>query len=122
MLVVKKTRRGRTARTFGLNWERQIAQDFRTAGWSEAKTSRYASKEADDNKVDVVNIYPFSLQAKASSRAIPCPSKVLKEMHPLDMSNYNIYALKLKNKGDFAIMQWSDFMELLAKLKRENIL
>lgn len=45
---------GNRNRDKGNNYERKIAQELRDLGFSDVVTSRYASKETDDNKIDLV--------------------------------------------------------------------
>ena len=118
---MQKTRRGATARRFGLDWERQIVNDFKSAGWEQAMSSRQGSRLADAMGKDIVNIYPFACQAKATNAQIPCLKATFGHIRA-DSTEYKVYALKLRNKGNFAILDWEDFVELLGMLKKENIL
>ena len=52
-------------RTAGLNYERQIAKEFRELGFS-AVTSRYESRSLDDAGVDLVTSFPLNPQMKVS--------------------------------------------------------
>ena len=45
---------GNRNRDKGNNYERKIAQELRDLGFNDVVTSRYASKETDDNKIDLV--------------------------------------------------------------------
>ena len=45
---------GNRNRDKGNNYERKIAQELRDLGFNDVVTSRYASKEIDDNKIDLV--------------------------------------------------------------------
>jgi hypothetical protein len=48
----------------GHEFEREIAEDFRTVGFPKAKTSRAASRLADDCKIDIVGVFPYAPQCK----------------------------------------------------------
>ena len=45
---------GNRNRDKGTDYERKIAQELRDLGFNDVVTSRYASKETDDNKIDLV--------------------------------------------------------------------
>ena len=121
MLKTKKTRRGATARRFGLDWERQVVQDFKAAGYDQAMSARQGSRLADALGKDIINIYPFACQCKATNSKIPCLKATFDHIKA-ESTEYKLYALKLRNKGNFAIVEWEDFVELLGMLKKENIL
>lgn len=54
----------------GNGYERQIAQELRDLGLTDCVTSRYASKETDDNKIDLVfqnKSCPLNIQIKKTT-------------------------------------------------------
>ena len=114
--IIKTMSKG--ARQKGHNYERQLAKEFREMGF-DAKTSRYASREKDDQKVDLIGTDPFSIQAKAWKSA-PSYHKVLDEM-PKD-TNYNLIFHKRPHQGEVVVMRKEDFYELLLAMKNEKII
>lgn len=119
---MKKSRRGSTARQFGFTWEREVVKDFKRAGWSQASTSRYSSREYDNVlNQDIFNVMPFAVQCKASNSRFPAPTSVLSTIVAQN-TDYKVLAVKMRNKGKYAVLEWNDFIELISKLKKENIL
>lgn len=109
---------GKRNRTRGHSYERQIAKEFRDAGWSSACTTRYASRMKDDQKIDIFDTNPFNVQCKATNKCINY-HQILQEM-PKDL-NYNVIFNKLTSKGEFVIISKEDFYELINMLKDNNI-
>lgn len=102
----------------GHRLEREISKRMRQLGFN-ATTSRYSSKEKDENKVDLCGTEPFNLQCK-SHNVFKNPIDILKSM-PKD-GNYNVVIEKVKRKGVFAIMDLEDFLALVEILKTEKII
>jgi len=90
-------------RTAGHNFERKLAEELRELGFHRCQTSRYASREKDDQGVDFVNTEPFSIQAKRWSSA-PSYHEVLKSMPEESTENMNIILHRRPNKGDVAVL------------------
>lgn len=111
--------RGKSARTAGHAYERQIAKELRDAGFEYCATSRYASREKDDQCVDLVHTEPFNFQLKRWKSA-PNLHKELKKM-PKD-KNYNVVFHKRPNQGEIVAMSKESFYELLQMLKKEWII
>lgn len=63
----KKKRKSNYSKNKGNRYEQQIAKELRELGFTGVKTSRSESKEADNNKVDIVDTehkLPFNIQLK----------------------------------------------------------
>jgi hypothetical protein len=101
--------RKNNSRAVGNAYERQIRLEFIELGWKDCQTSRYASKETDDKKVDLVHTEPFNVQIKRWSSA-PAYQKVLSEMPD---TGINIIIHKKPNKGEVVVMEKRDFYYLL---------
>lgn len=72
---------GNRNRDKGNNYERQVAQELRELGFKDTVTSRYASKETDDNKIDLVfqeKSCPLNIQLKKTAN-IPQYFKIRSE-------------------------------------------
>lgn len=110
---------GKTSRTKGHNYERQIAQEMRELGYTECETSRYANRKLDDACVDLTNTFPFSIQCKAYKNQ-PNLRKELDKM-PED-SNYNLIFLKRPYQKDTVTMDKEDFYEIIKMLKSEKVI
>ena len=106
-------------RNKGHSFERKIAQLFRSLGWN-CTTSRYSSKELDDQKIDLCGTDPFVVQAKAVERLGTLHS-VLAEM-PEEKGKYNVVFHKLNRKGTIVAMAQDDFIELLEMLIGNGII
>jgi Holliday junction resolvase len=109
---------GKTNRAKGHNYEREICKKLNSLGF-DCCTSRYASRELDDKKVDVFfkDKTPLNIQCKNTLQLNA--RKVLKEM-PED-SNHNVIFWKKKREGSVAVLPLDDFLELLEILKSEKI-
>lgn len=110
---------GKSSRTKGHNFERQVAKEMRELGFDECETSRYANRKLDDACVDLTCTNPFSFQLKAYKNQ-PNFRTELDKM-PED-SNYNVVLLKSPRKKDLAVMYKEDFYELIKMLKSEKII
>lgn len=117
----KKSRRGKTARHFGHTFELELVHKFKEAGWSDTMTSRLGSRLADSLGMDLINVSPFAVQSKATSCSIPCLKATFAHIIA-DSSEYKVYCLKIRNKGNYAILELDDFFELVGMLKKEKIL
>ena len=63
----KKKKKNNYSKNKGSRYEQQIAKELRELGFEGVKTSRAVNKEADNNKVDIVdtkNQLPFNIQLK----------------------------------------------------------
>lgn len=116
-----KSRRGATARHFGHDYERSLVQEFKKIGYKNASTSRYSSRELDDKCIDINGIKPFALQAKATNKGFP---SVVAEMNKIqaDKTDYKVLAVKVRNKGQYIVLEQDDFFELIGMLKFHQIL
>jgi len=116
---MKKDRKklGKRNRTAGHNFERECVKKFTELGFENVRTSRYASREKDDQKVDLVGTEPLNIQCKYTERINY--HEELKSM-PED-TNHNIVIHKRKNKGTVVAMLWEDFEELVAIMKHEGL-
>ena len=103
----------------GKKLEQEMAKRFRDIGFDKCKTSRYASRENDDNKCDLSYCVPFNVQCKSHVN-FSNPIPVMESM-PKD-ENYNVLIQRVKNKGTYAIMTMDDFMCLVEVLRSEGII
>lgn len=111
--------RKNNSRAVGHTYERIIRKDFIDLGYPNCQTSRYASKEKDDQLVDLCGVDPWNVQIKRWTHA-PSYQDVLKAM-PQD-SNYNIIIHKKPNKGEVVVMDKYTFYSLVLKLKANNLI
>lgn len=116
---------GNTNRTAGHNLEREVAKDFVQMGFQNCKTSRYASREKDDQKVDLCYTEPFNIQCKRTNQA-PNFQELLSSMP--QSNGYNIVIHRrpkrkgTKGAGDVAVMDKRTFYAMLYTLKRSDLL
>lgn len=109
---------GNRNRTAGHNFERFVCAAYKLMGFN-ARTSRYASREKDDELVDLVGTEPFNVQCKFTKNA-PNMHELLKQM-PKDL-NHNVVYHKRKNRGVTVTMMMEDWHEIVRMLKREAII
>lgn len=121
MLVKRKTRRGSCARHFGHNYERELVKELKLVGFKNASTSRYSSRELDDRCIDIFGVKPFAIQCKATNGSFP---SVVAEMNKIqaDKTDYKVLAVKVRNKGEYVVLEQADFLELLSMLKFSQII
>lgn len=116
---------GKRNRRAGHNYERKIAQEYRDLLSDEqVLTSRYASRKADDEKVDIVGVPMFNLQCKYMKQQ-PDFYKVLGEMPNDSMMNLIHYKRNIGKGGkteEVVVMKKSDWFEVLKMLKSEKII
>ena len=98
------------SRAVGHTYERQIRRELIDLGWDNCQTTRYASKQLDDQLVDFTNTPPFQIQAKRWSHA-PAYQDVLKAMPQNE--NYNIVIHKKPNRGEVVVMDKKSFYEIV---------
>ena len=109
-----------TNKTKGSNYARQIRLEYRAMGWINCETSRYKSKYLDDNKIDLTDTNPFSIQTKCTLKS-PSYPKIFKEI--LDIKgNYKLIYHKKPRDNEYVIIQKSDFHELLDMLIKNHII
>lgn len=101
----------RNNRRAGHDFERWARNWFRSLGWLKTETSRYSSREKDDQKVDLCYTDPFNVQCKYTD-AINFHT-VLESMPK--GNNLNIVLHKRKNQGVVVAMMIDDFEKLLKK-------
>lgn len=105
---------GKRSRRKGHKFELDRAKWWRELGWEDCVTSRYASRELDDQKVDLVHTDPFNEQCKRTER-IGSIAKILAEMP--DDSNYNLVVHKRNGEEPTVTMTLKDFAEIVGLLK-----
>lgn len=99
------------ARDKGHDFERKIAREFRDLGYSKCRTSRYASREKDDQKVDLVETGPFNVQCKAVEKMSGYHA-LLREM---PAGGVNIIIHRRNRLGEVVVMDKKDFYRLVKK-------
>lgn len=97
----------------GHNYERKIRTELIELGFENCQTSRYASREKDDQKVDLVNTEPFNIQCKAVEKGINYHD--LLSQLPKD-GNYNLILHK-RNRRETVTMTKKDFYNILKTTK-----
>jgi len=108
---------GKRARRKGHNYERAIVKFFRDLGYSDAKTSRLASRLLDSAKVDICDI-PFNVQCKAVEAHIDyykLTDEILTELEKIypKRLKYPTIIFHKKNKRTNVILTLEQFKMLL---------
>lgn len=107
---------GKTNRRKGHNWEREVANDIRTFGLD--PTAKRHLEYQEGGGMDIETKLPLTIQCKCgghSSVGFTGLHEAIKSMKP---GSFPVCALKVLNKGDYAIMTWNDFLELFANYWR----
>jgi hypothetical protein len=105
-------------RTKGHSFERKIAQEFRSLGWSKAlRNLEYQSQVALDG-VDILNTEPFLVQCKCKKDYVPV--NTIKEVRNKE-GYYPLLITQGTRKEPMVVMRWKDFKEILGMLKKEGI-
>ena len=124
----KKKRNGSYSKNKGNRYEQKIARELRELGFTGVKTSRTESKEADNNKIDIVDTnkqLPVNIQLK-KTQSIPSYFKI-REESTVDPKTFCIIWAKQEKKkenictvGEAVIMDKSFFYELLKVYNERN--
>jgi hypothetical protein len=106
------------SRKKGNNYECKIANELSVLYGMKIFTNRYTNKRADDMKVDL-STEDLNIQCKNTSTNINY-SSVLKDMEDCNYcpEKINVIISKITNKGEFAILRKSDFLDLIEKIHR----
>lgn len=121
--ILKPRRNNRVA---GHTFERFCRTWFRTLGWKECETSRYASRKTDDLKIDLVDTFPFQVQCKYT-QAMNYAAE-LGKMPVTKPGVYNVIFHKKKipgkaaSEGTYVIMRLEDFGDLMQKTIKEGVI
>jgi hypothetical protein len=104
------------ARRVGHQYERDVARELRELLSDEKiKTSRYASKELDDNKVDISGTQKYGLNIQCKRyKNTPNLFEVIGSM-PQD-GDINTIFWKKPNRGELVIISKKDFYHIIKKL------
>jgi hypothetical protein len=124
----KKKRNGSYSKNKGNRYEQKIARELRELGFTGVKTSRTESKEADNNKIDIVDTQkklPVNIQLK-KTQSIPSYFKI-REESTVDPKSFCIIWAKQEKKeknictvGEAVIMDKQLFYELLKSYDNER--
>lgn len=98
-------------RTKGHTYEREVAEKFRQAGYTECVTSRSESKRTDDAGIDLCYTDPWQVQCKNQERIAPSPHQILATMP--QNGKKNILFHKRNRKGTIVCMDEDTFWELV---------
>ncbi len=103
----------------GNRFEQLIARLLRPL-FPDVATARERDRWLDSQGVDLVNTYPFLIQAKHVERGLD-PHKVLAHMPEID-GQYNLLLWKKNRKGVLVVLSLEDATEIAYMLKREKII
>lgn len=111
----------KTSRTKGHNLERETAQAYRDAGFEDCTTSRFTSMEEDQKGVDLCWTWLLAIQCKNYTNFWVW--KALEVIKDMDAPwRIPIAHIKIKRKGEAVVLKKDDWMELVALLKKEQII
>ena len=103
----------------GNRFEQLLARLLRPF-FPEVATARERDRWLDSQGVDLVNTYPFLIQAKHVERGLD-PHKVLEKMPEID-GQYNVLMWKKNRKGVLVVMTLEDASEIAYMMKREKLI
>lgn len=107
------------ARKKGHAFELVIAEEFRKLHFRGAQTTRYGSKQMDDEGVDIMNVEPFTVQCKAVESLNV--HKAYNDI-PIYDGHYRVLFHKKNRQGTLVTMSLEDWAELIALLRNHLIL
>ena len=123
-----KKRSNSYSKNKGNRYEQQIARELREIGFTGVKTSRTESKEADNNKIDIIDTehkLPVNIQLK-KTQSIPSYFKIRSES-TVDPETFCIIWSKQEKKaknictiGEAVIMDKQLFYEFLKIYNERN--
>jgi len=124
----QKKRNGSYSKNKGNRYEQKIARELREIGFTGVKTSRTESKEADNNKIDIVDTnkqLPVNIQLK-KTQSIPSYFKI-REESTVDPKTFCIIWAKQEKKeknictvGEVVMLDKEFFYELLKTYNEGN--
>lgn len=101
-----------TNRTKGHNFERAIRKSLLSV-FPECQTSRYGSREEDDNAIDFINTGNLAIQAK-NYKVKPNFNEELKKMNTDKIKVLAFKHNKIRGKsGEYAVLRWEDFIKII---------
>lgn len=106
---------GRTNRRKGHSFEREIAEQFRSVGFSKARR-QLEYHEEDCNGVDLMGTEPFYIQTKKTKKYVPI-STISEVKCDRAFGDIPVLIAAGNNQEPMAVLPLSDFMEL-AKMKK----
>ena len=114
-----KKKLGKSIRTRGNSYERQVAEEMRELGWKKCCTSRAESRNKDSEGIDLCNTTPLNIQCKCLN-IFKNPIEPLSKM-PSNNGYYNVIFMKVVHKGEYVVLSKQDFYDMLEVLKTEDI-
>lgn len=124
----KKKRNGSYSKNKGNRYEQKIVRELKEIGFTGVKTSRTESKEADNNKIDIVDTkkqLPVNIQLK-KTQSIPSYFKI-REESTVDPKTFCIIWAKQEKKeknictvGEVVMLDKEFFYKLLKTFNERN--
>lgn len=109
---------GKSQRTKGHNFERQIATQFRNAGWLfAARHLEFQAIEAAQG-YDLVGTEPFKIQCKAHQNYVPISNITQIKAKSGDIP---VLISKGDNERACAVVYFDDFLRIIAAARRAGI-
>ncbi len=106
---------GKSQRTKGHNFEREIAQDLQTHGFPKARRHlEYQSEEAKG--VDLTGTESFVVQCKCMKK-VPNIPQVMETIATDDVHEIKVVVFRVSGKGTFAAFKWKDALLLMSAFK-----
>ena len=111
-------------RTAGHDWEREVIKDLKDIGYSEAVSSRQASRETDNAGIDICNTDNLAIQCKNTAKSLDY-HKINKAMNT--DKHKIIMHKRTEKKGDrfivqgkYIVFEYEFAMQLLASWKGDK--
>lgn len=100
----------KSQRTKGHSWERSVARDLQEIDPAAKRNLEYQ----EGGTRDIVTQLPLCVQCK--NQKVPKFHQAIREARHGKLDHeLAVGAVKVTNQGEYAIMDWSDFMKLLRK-------
>lgn len=111
--------RGKSARTKGHQYERDIAKDFQKLGWDKCKRHLESQAAEAEEGRDLDHTEPFIVQCKARMDYVPV--NTINEIKKRG-SQYPLLITKGDRKPAMAVMYWEDLKEIIQMLVQSDVL
>lgn len=101
---------GKSQRVKGHQFERDLAISLRTLD----PTAKRHLEYQEGAGYDIDTKLPLTIQCKAGARP-PWLKSIMEAIKVAPQGRYPVGAVKVDNVGEFAVMQWDDFLDIFGR-------
>ncbi len=110
--MINRKAMGKNNRAKGHKLERDVVNDFKAMGCKDAMTSRAGDRSKDNQKIDILNV-PINIQCKSTIKCVNYVNLIAEMPQPPENRVMNVVFNRIKNKGEYVILQKDAFMSLM---------